>query len=931
MEKKLKKFTVLFIIGFLLLIDYTFSQPLFHPVNLDFEDGAPGYMPMGWSLPSYAEKAGYKSSLTDYLPNGGKYCLDLHSEKPFTEEMYGSVMQSIDASPYRGKRVIFRAAVRAEISSPRGNAQLWIRERLPSGVDGAFVQMEDNPIVSNEWHFYEVKATIDEYADIVNFGLLLFGTGTAWIDDGSFEILVLDSSSIEKPRPLNDISTQYLTAFAKLYGYVCFFHPSDEVKKNDWQKLTLNGIDVIEKVKSKEEAIEKLNEIFKPVAPSMEIFPTPSKPKDFPRMEPPPNSLRNICVSWFQQLAGVANDEIKGQGSRVVNMFLPQRGREAPVIQVVSAGKYQGKHVKFSAAARAKLIGINSQAQLWIRVDGAEHRMLLNKTMEDNPIRKDKWDVYSIEIDVPDSATLIRLGLVMIGEGEAWFDEVNLTETGTKASAKLTELNNFDFENGEPGKIVRGWTFPQSAKDVGYSASISNTKPYKGKQCLHIQSDEETRIKFPEPGEIYSCELVPGISFAMPLTLYVDSLRTLPYPPNDTKPIPQAKPEGFTPTGKDRTSRLAAVITAWNLLKHFSINKIPDDIIENALPEALKKAAVDKNEEEFLNTLQRLTAYSNDGQTRVWLSGSQERYGLPFLWKMNEGKLVITKTASDTIGIKPGDIVTSIDGIDVQKYLEEKGRLVSSSTKQWRNARVLAEIRTGVYNSQIKIGIKNKEEVPQVITFKRNILLTDLTDSKPPKVHEIEKDLFYVDLSRLNNKELYEYLPSMKDAKGIIFDCRGLSGVTENMVGILLDKKIEPVELKIPVYTKPDHKLISYKIYPSVIEPSKIHLQAKALFLADEFSNGLSETILAIVKNQKIGDIIGTETAGAGGEIIPLRLPAEYYFSMTGMHEILSDGEDLIGKEIKPGIKVNFTYKDIIEQKDPQLEKAIKILTKVKK
>ena len=59
----------------------------------------------------------------------------LHAEG-FADTLYGSVMQSIDAFPYRGKRIILRAAVKAEVTGDNGSAHLWISERFANNSAG---------------------------------------------------------------------------------------------------------------------------------------------------------------------------------------------------------------------------------------------------------------------------------------------------------------------------------------------------------------------------------------------------------------------------------------------------------------------------------------------------------------------------------------------------------------------------------------------------------------------------------------------------------------------------------------------------------------------------------------------------------------------------------------------------------------------------
>src|ERR1700741_2845012 len=84
------------------------------PANLDFESGSPGEVPLGWLAPT--AKAGYTVALSTDTPKQGKQCVRLSTPAALDPSGpgFGNVMQQIDATPYRGKRIRFRAAVRVE-------------------------------------------------------------------------------------------------------------------------------------------------------------------------------------------------------------------------------------------------------------------------------------------------------------------------------------------------------------------------------------------------------------------------------------------------------------------------------------------------------------------------------------------------------------------------------------------------------------------------------------------------------------------------------------------------------------------------------------------------------------------------------------------------------------------------------------------------
>lgn len=67
------------------------------------------------------------------------------------------------------------------------------------------------------------------------------------------------------------IESDNLVIFAKVYGYIKYFHPSDESTKIDWEKLSAFGSKEIIRCRSKQQLVSTLNELFNPIAPSVKF------------------------------------------------------------------------------------------------------------------------------------------------------------------------------------------------------------------------------------------------------------------------------------------------------------------------------------------------------------------------------------------------------------------------------------------------------------------------------------------------------------------------------------------------------------------------------------------------------------------------------------------------------------------------------------
>jgi serine/threonine protein kinase len=173
------------------------------PVNMDFEHGRPGESPPGWSLWGTGSRD-YDITIANQQPHGGNQCGRL--ERTRNDEgpnSFGTIMQTVDARAYRGKRVRLRGAARVEAP---GRGGLWMRADRTGGRLGFFDNMQDRPIVSADWGEYEIVGDIDADAEALNFGILLVGSGKAWLDDVRVDIVGKDvplTVDKELPAPRN--------------------------------------------------------------------------------------------------------------------------------------------------------------------------------------------------------------------------------------------------------------------------------------------------------------------------------------------------------------------------------------------------------------------------------------------------------------------------------------------------------------------------------------------------------------------------------------------------------------------------------------------------------------------------------------------------------------------------------------------------------
>ena len=97
---------------------------------------------------------------------------------------------------------------------------------------------------------------------------------------------------------LSPRGVENLAAFARLYGLVRWFHPSDEAYVADWDAIAISAIPAVEAATDPGELADALSAVFALLAPTLEIGTQP-----FPAPEQS-GLLKTGTVKWLHQGLG---------------------------------------------------------------------------------------------------------------------------------------------------------------------------------------------------------------------------------------------------------------------------------------------------------------------------------------------------------------------------------------------------------------------------------------------------------------------------------------------------------------------------------------------------------------------------------------------------------------------------------------------------
>lgn len=924
---------LLFII-FLLLFDLSnniYAQ-LLTPYNLDFEENYFNNI-TGWNLSRRSEENGFIVSIDQSSPFSGSQSVKLeHTSKKNIGN--ATFSQTIDASIYRNRQVKFSAWLRLEgdIKAPA----IFLSSRT---VDMKTAQNQtDNTVLSAQWTKFEVVLDIPNEAKTITYGLTYNSKGTVFIDDCNFDFVRDgDSAYYEEPNPLEEYELNYLTAFAKTYGHVKYFCANKTVVDADWHDILLKGINLRKNIKSEEDIISVLNKFYSTLAPQVLLS----------------NDEKNIAKSQPQTHRFAIAKIYKGVPTNLVESYLTEnktvslasslKEQKGVVVQYIeNLAPHSGKEITASISAKLKGTTNFSKANLAIRFEDAMGDFIDYKQSDD--IISKKWQKYNISHKIPEATTRALVILSFNGYGEAYFDDIQINLRENNQNVAKINLNNKNFEK-HIAFDKENWLIANETLRGKYEVSYSTKEKYEGKSSLLIYSDPASQPNSPKYGEIITEKIADNIFLSFPIAIeadieegrindsvYVDYIT---YPKAAEFDFSTGKNDNFNFSWQDRTSRLAMFIETWNLLKHFSLTNINADSLNKALEKGLKAVAVSNSKIDFRNLLQNLLDISEDIRARVWFNDdNSQKYSLPFIIEKIDDRFFVAsgnldKNDIDFYGLTQnkinfGDEIIEINGKTTEELFDNK---MTKSSKKWKSIRELMLYRLGEENSSLKFKFKRNDGEIFEQTLVRNIKSNFVTRQKIDPIVKIDTNTIYLNFSYMDDKYINSYIDTLATYKNFIIDLRGDIIVSEAFISLISDKHFGSSQICLPFFAKPNKELMTYYKQSGIYAPVETKkLDGKFIFLTDWQTAGNSELFASVVKDTKVGKIVGQATQGALVSSVTIRLDADFSISLGTVYGYSPKGKDLLNAPVEPDIPVKTTVEDLKNNIDPIFEAAIKAL-----
>lgn len=711
-----------------------------------------------------------------------------------------------------------------------------------------------------------------------------------------------------------------IKAFAKLYGYVRWFHPSDEAQKIDWEQFACYGSQMVENAPNAIALKDSLLKLFLPIAPSLQIHAGSNKNIMDTSLVIDDNVNNLYPVYW--QHSGVKLNKTPDnvyKSLRINRIFKSDFEKIPAFSKNIVVSELKGKTVELEVNVKSE-----NGSTGYIFFEGLNKQEYMNVTgnIDLSPFSNSNWEKVTIQRRIDFEDDYLIIGFNTLGIANVFINDVKIIVKNKDKDSVLFEnnldglqrdiLNDFYIGNNLPFNIQR--TAGKSATDS--CLSINYTEHFK-------LFDDSLNI-----GEIINEKIHKDLVINLPLVLPANDDHTFPVAVNGVLKKFQSDLTIYNPSPDAKN--IASLIITWNIIQHFFpyFGEI-DFNWENELDVIFKDFY---RETDTHVILQKLTAKLHDGHVFVSDNQYKKQNYLPIKWDWIGEKLVITDVYDQSLGLKPGFVITKMNGQKPKLFFSEVEKTISAGTEGWLKHTSLAKILWGDPGKTLDLKIEDGEGKSRSVQLSYSMGIRNYYSKSAnlARYKKLENHIIYLNLDQIRESEIDSLLPTIIESKGIICDLRGYPKNNFKFLKHLMRQQDTVGDwIKIPEIIFPNHKNTVGYSYPNRnrwMIPENLRIDTPVVFITDGRAISAAETYLMIVKYYKLATIIGQPTAGTNGMVNAFELPNGMTVRFTGAKVVNFDGSRHFGIGVLPDVYVKRTIDGVKAGKDEFLEKAMEIL-----
>jgi C-terminal processing protease CtpA/Prc len=650
---------------------------------------------------------------------------------------------------------------------------------------------------------------------------------------------------------------------------------------------------------------------------------------------------------------------------------------------------YTGKTIKLEGFMKTNNVE-DGFAGLLLQIDGNGSLLVVDNMQGQNIAGTKDWKKYTISLDYPEGAEEIYVGGILVGKGDAWFDDFVLSIDGQDVQTikevekellkaqKDTEFDNgsfLTFSNLTPESIDnltllgKVWGFlkyhhPEIARgNYNWDYELFRFLP----KYFEVKNNNERDLLMVNwinsLGEIKKCVeckstdvnaiLKPDLKwiddqFAPLKDKLLDIYKNrsqgnhfyIGMAQDVRKPDFKNENPYTNMSYPDDGFRLLSLFRYWNMINYFFPYKhLMDEDWNGKLRQYIPLFINAKDELEYELAAVQLIGDIRDTHANLWGGHDKIRewkgtYYPPVHVRFIEDQLVVTdyynENLQNVVGLKVGDIITKINDKPVQEIVKEKSKYYPASNVPTRLRDMSIDILcSNLKEIEIEYVSKGAQSQKKSLKLypKDSLNIFRLYRPNESKSYKLLDNIGYVTLQNIKDEDILPIKTEFIDTKGIIIDIRNYPST---FVPFSLGSFFVSASTPFVKFTNGNVNNPGEFTFTDNVEiPSQGQTyKGKLVVMINEISQSQAEYTSMAFRAGDNTTIIGSTTAGADGNLSTIMLPGGLRTMISGIGVYYPNGEETQRIGIVPDIEVKPTIDGIRKGRDELLEKAIEIIMK---
>ncbi|MBN9285518.1 MULTISPECIES: S41 family peptidase [unclassified Flavobacterium] len=627
-------------------------------------------------------------------------------------------------------------------------------------------------------------------------------------------------------------------------------------------------------------------------------------------------------------------------GKHAVKIQATEGGNPYGVLVTTLPDSYEGKEIRLEGYMKTD--NVEGFAGLFIRLDKNGSIVAFENMEKEGIAGTNDWKKYSIAVPNHPDASTIYVGALLSGKGQIWLDDFVITVDGKRIETISYPADNDITEFAAGSGFTMNKPTPQQLDNL---YELGKTWGY-----LKYHHPEIAAGKYNMDYALFrALPIVKSPKFATDKEVWIASFGKME--PGKIKRSyylgfgqadnPVFKNEAAYPDMKwaDDGYKLLALFRYWNMIEYYFpykhlIEKNWDSVLKKYIPKVL--AAQD--ELTYKLTMMQLVSEIQDSHGFVFSAGKavENFFGAniaPVELKAIEGKIVVTRLLNGigkTTNLKVGDIITKINGVPVQKVIDDKKQYLATSNKATEIRDISRKLlRTNAASISVTVNNGKKDEIKKIASQPLKEVQFFADDTPSHKM--LEGNIGYIYPGALQRGEIIGIMEKFKTTKGLVIDlrCYPSDFIVFSLGGYLMPKPTDFVKFAAGSLENPGSFKMSDKAL-QVGRENPDYYKGRIAILVNETTQSNAEYTTMALQVAPNAKVFGSQTAGADGNVSEIDLPGNFKTMITGLGVYYPDQRETQRIGIVPDVEVKPTRNGLMNDKDEVLERALRYVASAK-